>query len=300
MSVKPTIDVESVSEAVLPTLSKSVSHSFQAQWSESLKSEIREVECNLQIYGLNIDHLNSKPDVRSFFEDTLKIPKDKLDSIFIESVKKLPAPKDPENKKRSVIVRLGHPSDRFVCYAYAKNLPRGITLDMSVPRRYSKKFAEFKDKAWKIRVSQENVITRIEFNGPILTLKVKNKDSDGQKFSWTIHEEFTPKMVTHPPAPPSRSPEVGPGLTPTPPLDTSVISRTVLFSKISSDLKDAALRSEFSQIFSQAHGELISEIRLVNMSTISVLCSDRKAAQTIEKEFKSFKFQKSVMSVKLL
>ena len=303
VSAPPPIDIESVTKAVMPELSKSVSHTFEAQWAESLKSEIREVECNLLIYGLNIDHLSSKPDVVKFFEETLKIPKDKLDSIRIESVRKLPSPKDPANKKRSVMVRLGHPSDRFICYASAKNLPRGISLDMSVPKRYSKKFVEFKDTAWKIRVSQENVSTRIDFNGPILTLKVKKKDVEGQKFSWTIYEEFMPRMVVNPPAanpPPARNPVDGPGFTPTPPLDTSVISRTVLFSKIVSNLTDTALRTEFSQLFNEAHGHLISEIRLVNTTTISVLCADLRAAQTIEKEYKSVKFQKSIMSVKLL
>ena len=297
-----TIDIESIKDAVLPTLSKSVSHNFEAQWSESLKSEIREVECNLQIYGLNIEHLTSKEEVKAFFEETLKVPKDQLSSIHIESVRKNPAPKDPNNKKRSVTVRLGHPSDRFVCYANAKNLPRGITLDMSVPRRYSKKFAEFKDKAWKIRVSQENMSTRIDFNGPILTLRVKKKDKDGQKFGWIIHEEFTPKMVMNPPtsSPPLRKSSDGPGLTPTPPIDMSAISHTVLFSKIASDLDDQALRSAFSQVFSESQGNLIKDIRLVNKSTIAVLCTDLQAAQTIERDFKAFSFQKSVMSVKLL
>ena len=112
-----------------------------------------------------------------------------------------------------------------------------------------------------------------------------------------------PRMVVNPPAanlPPARNPVDGPGFTPTPPLDTSVISRTVLFSKIVSNLTDTALRTEFSQLFNEAHGHLISEIRLVNTTTISVLCADLRAAQTIEKEYKSVKFQKSIMSVKLL
>ena len=109
-------------------------------------------------------------------------------------------------------------------------------------------------------------------------------------------------MVMNPPtsSPPLRKSSDGPGLTPTPPIDMSAISHTVLFSKIASDLDDQALRSAFSQVFSESQGNLIKDIRLVNKSTIAVLCTDLQAAQTIERDFKAFSFQKSVMSVKLL
>ena len=285
------IDLDSITESILPEVNKSVSKVFEAQWVETLKQEIREAQSDLFIRGLEPGKIANKTDAKTFFSEKMKLS---CDDINIVSVRPL---KNPKNKKESVIVKFSHVSEQNLCFKSSHNLPIGMSVDQSVPKKYQQRYNVFKETAWKLRTTQ-GVMTRIGFEGHKLTLKIKKKDTDTLKYDWTIFEEYSPKFVVSPPSPPKPAPSRGPvGTIPTPPLNAQALEGFLIFSKIESDLKDIDLETEFHKIFTEECKKKIVEIRAVNQHTFSVKCKDRNAASNIQKDYNDFKFEKGSLQV---
>ena len=276
--------LQRLKETLLPDIEKSMSKTLDSQWKETLRNEIMLSEANLIIHGLEKDSLSNGSDFLNFCKQSLKLDDASTSKISVLSVSSaIAAPS--KGKKPSFFVKLGHFSERNLCLKNAHNLPKGISMDRSVPKRYMQKYKDLKTKAWKIRISQ-GLQTRIDFEGHILCLKVKKRDEGNIKYGWTIHDEFSPSLSS---VPPKHTTKIQTGLTPTPPLSTANLSKTIIFSNIVSNLgKDELMRS-FEKLFNNRDD--LEEIRMANNTTFVVTCKREEVAKRIKSHFQDFEFQ---------
>ena len=221
----PPPSVESIVEQCLPDVRKIVSENMDTNWKIFLTEEIKKTESCLIVKGMTYPSNQSLKDAfLSFCSDSLKMSKSDIESLSIKQIN------STKNTAKSFVlfVTLENVSQRNLCLKHSKNLAQRISLDKQVPKQYLKKYSEMQTTAWKLR-SVHQVITRVDFNGPILTLRYKSRDSDLGQFSFTIHEEYTPK-----PEPPKQNPAFtpAPGLLPTTTVQSSCVG-------IMSDLKCA-------------------------------------------------------------
>lgn len=292
----PTVNIEAVRDAILPDLSKSISQSVHVQWTECLKQEIAMVESSLIIHGLQ-SQISCKKDALSFFEEKLKISTDDIQKLNIMSVQSLGNPKNSGNEssvKTSCIVKLGSYTERNICLKNAYNLPKAMSIDRIVPKRYLPKFKQLKATAWQLRMAQ-NLMTRIEFHGHSLCLKIKRKDDGELKYSWIIHEEYSPKLDSIKPTPPGKALSSAEGTIPTPPVSKDILSETVIFSNAQSDLPSESLLEEFKKIFSAKQNETINSVKMSNLNTFVVVCSNKDSARKLAIDFKAYKYNNSTL-----
>ena len=66
-----------------------------------------------------------------------------------------------------------------------------------MPKLYVEKYREFKSTAVEINSTQD-VITRIDFEGPMLQLKYRANINQKEKPQWRIYDEFKPKPQAKP------------------------------------------------------------------------------------------------------
>ena len=288
------IDLDKVKNSILPDISKTVSQSMNRQWIEMLKYEIAQVESILIVHGLAIGEMLSVEKATAFLTDKLKLSPDSLKQINIVSVTSL----GKHNNTQSIMIKLSHVTERNICLKNSFNLPKGVTIDRSVPMRYLSKYKDFKSKAWQIRMSQ-NLMTRIEFQEHSLCLRIRKKDDGEVKYGWTIHEEFTPTVNCPVPSKTKSSKPDTSGTMPTPPLSKAELSMSVIFSNIKSDLTGDILLQKVKAMFNSKQTENIACVSMMNPSTFVVKCSAPEHAKKLAKEFINFKFQNSAIKTSI-
>ena len=148
--------------------------------------------------------------------------------------------------------------------------------------------------AWQLRMAQ-NLMTRIEFHGHSLCLKIKRKDDGELKYSWIIHEEYSPKLDSIKPTPPGKALSSAEGTIPTPPVSKDILSETVIFSNAQSDLPSESLLEEFKKIFSAKQNETINSVKMSNLNTFVVVCSNKDSARKLAIDFKAYKYNNSTL-----
>ena len=78
----------------------------------------------------------------------------------------------------------------------AFKLPRGISLERCMPRRYRTKNREFRRYGWELKQADDSIVTRTIFKGHKLVLEMKQKDEEGKKYDWTIAKEYYPEPIS--------------------------------------------------------------------------------------------------------
>ena len=271
-------------ESLLPDLEKSLSKNIDLQWKETLRNEILTAETDLILNGIESEKMKNGSDFLSFCKQSLKLDDVSLAKINVLSVNPM-VRANQKDKKPSILIKLAHFSERNICLKNSFNLPKGSSIDRSVPKRYLQKYKELKTKAWKIRTSQ-SLKTRIDFEGHMLCLKVRKRDEGTIKYGWTIHEEFSPSPSS---VPPKYTSKVQPGLTPTPPLSLEKLSKTIIFTNIVSSLKKDDLFVCFEKLFDKK--DEIERIHMVNENTFTVECKEAEIAKKLKSKFQDFLFQ---------
>ena len=123
-----------------------------------------------------------------------------------------------------------------------------------------------KKKAWQLRTIHK-VQTRIDFNGPILTLRYKTRDTTETKYSFIIHSEYTPPPQT----PKVKSSVVTPeGLVPSTPLP---ICHVAIMTNIDG-IDPKASPSPLFDLFTPNDKLCIEKISMQNSSTAIIYCKD--------------------------
>ena len=287
------VDIDSVVESVLPEVKKSVTNQINVQWIETLTSEVRSVESTLIFHGVKEGQMKTKSEAKTFLREEMKMTSEHIEEISVMSVSNFGKGKD--GKRMSVVVKLGCLSDRNICLGYSRNLSKEINLQKAVPKRYLKKFKEFNSDAWELR-QVHDLQTRVEFQGHVLCLKVKVKDDEDSKYSWSIHKEYVPQPNLSQTAK-VKVPVHVPGTLPTPPVDKDRHASAIIFCNLKSDKSGDELISDFMMVLSAEQQDLVENIRLTNPTTLTVLCRTPSDAKKLAETAKSLKFEKSDVKI---
>ena len=260
---------------------------YESQWLGMVEDEIRRHEAGLVISGYNFQQINTQQ-VRVFLRDNLGLGA-RADTIVIRSVTVLSRGKGP-NPRISVLVMLGSIAERNECIKQSFNLARGVTLDKYVPKRYEAQYRAFKEQAWKLRESM-NVNTWIGFENHSLVLKQKEKDIEGKKFSWTIFDQWTPKVTDPPPTQKKNGSKGSVIAAESKALNKDATSKMIFFSG-HKNLDNVAefehkLKSEF---LGQEDGGLIEKVTAARRGTFVLHFRDKNAVTAFKSKYSGQEF----------
>ena len=190
-------DTQSVVEAILPLVTEALSDlingqtaevkAYNAQAKATLVNEIKSYEKDLMLYGFKEEN-----DVELYVDIKTRI----FENIFDLCIDDFRAMKiGIARGDRPVPIRLTFQSveDKNNVLGNAFKLPRGISIEKCMPRRYRNKNREFRRYGWELKQADETLITRTVFKGHRLVLEMKQKDEEGKKYDWTIAKEYYPE-----------------------------------------------------------------------------------------------------------
>ena len=271
----PPPSIDAIKEVLLPDIRSQMTKEFDGQWKHYLVGQISQVQNCLVINGVENAKSRAENFFSSFCENDLKMTKEDYDRLEIKDVRVTRA---KENTKSSIFVSLGSVFQRNICLKHAKNLPNMVSMDKQIPKPYMQKYKEFKNIAWKLRCVH-NVATRIDFDGPTLTLrhrKQKEKEDD-KEFAFTIHKEYVPPMqppVTKAAYTPKDGEIASP---PLPPVDGTV--------GIMTNIQGADIE-EIMNLFNMEEKLQISEATVVNKKSAVFRFESKKSCELLIKNAK--------------
>ena len=265
----PPVNIEEIRESIVPGISSNLMTGLDTQWRLFLTEEIKKTECCLIVKGLEEDKL-TREGFTDFCEKGLKMPEADFQKLDIYNIS---GSRGGKSESSILFVTLGSSQQRNSCFKFAKNAPQNVKLDQHVPKNYLKKYREFQNEGWKLRLTN-NFQTRIDFGGANLTLRYKKKDTDEQKFAWTIAKEFCPKAEKPTPRTPFTPLE---GCLPTPPIPD--MDTTVILSNVGRIEKE-----KISEIFAERDQEAIANIEEKRPGIFVLLFSSKeRSAETVKK-----------------
>ena len=277
----PSVDKEALKEELLPALRSEISGQITLQWRMFLIEEIKQHLPGLMMYGIGLKRASKTESIDSFKDfckNTLKMSTESVAKLNVCDIRFMSA---AGSSKPTILVKLGSPQERNDVLRNSWQLQNGQSLDKYVPKRYLTVYKRLKNTAWKLR-KLHNQSTSIDFNGHLLTLKHKNKDVDGKKYSWTIFSEWAPEP-TDSIIPQTTRTSTAEGLTPTPPLklgtdDTMVITGL----KAGEEVTDDGIKSNFLKLLDK-DGEKVDSIRIVG-SMIVVRCKSKHLCTELKRD----------------
>ena len=75
----------------------------------------------------------------------------------------------------------------------AFKLPRALTIEKCMPKRYRPVNKEFRRLGWELKQVDKASVTRTVFKGNKLVLETKQKDEEDIKYDWSIVKEYYPE-----------------------------------------------------------------------------------------------------------
>ena len=166
---------------------KAYNNQAKATYFQSLVNEIKTFEKDMMLYGYKPD---GGPDLAS--EIKMKVFKDIM-GIDIPQVKAEFVGNAIGDKPKAIRVSFMSADARNNVLREGYKLPRGTSVEKSMPRRYRPKNKDFKRFGWELKQVDTSLVTRTVFKGHKLVLEMKQKNEDDTKYDWTIAKEYYPE-----------------------------------------------------------------------------------------------------------
>ena len=158
-----------------------------------------------------------------FMKKDLKISDENLRTITVKKAMRLG--KAEADKIQPVLVTFSHPSERNLVMFHSKNLRNNrISMKKSVPKQYREEFRKFEDQSFKLRNMPDlSYQTQIVFDGHIMLLRYKLRDTPEDKYHFMTYWQYEPPMVIE--SGPSSSLRIPPGTKASPPPSADVVAK---------------------------------------------------------------------------
>ena len=174
----------------------------------------------------------------------------------------------------------------------AKNLwGSKINIEKSVPKNYEEAFKKFKEESFKIRnmpgLEQQ---VQIIFDGHLMLLRTKIKDTLSEKYHYTIHSTFEPPMDTEASIEKS-SLKVPAGTRPSPKLNAELLSKinssTFMSIKgLQEDITDDSLKKNILDYLKDEHRRKVKDIQVSKKGLAVIFCESWETASVISNSYK--------------
>ena len=262
-----------------------------AIWKASLTDKVWEAEHNLLVFNLNASKA-PLDDAKEFLENEMKVNEDTFKKIHLKRASRLG--KGRNENPPPLLMQFSHPSDRNLVLSHSKNLKdKQFRVEKDVPKLYKKAHGEFKEEAWKLR-EHFGYQTNITFNGHLMTLQVKNRNSETDKFHYTIHKEYFPQPCDSPSLQKNSIP-VPAGTLPTPPLNLAAKAKaecSLFISGMKTSLTADLFKTKLDELLSVEHSTKVVEFQLKRPDLAIVYCDTWDSCNSIANTYKEFNGEK--------
>ena len=169
---------------------KAYNEQAKATYFQSLVNEIKSLEKDVMLYGFRSEggtNISSEIEKKVFEEimniNDINIRADKIGTL-------------PSDRPQPLKISFSSVDQRNKVLGQAFRLPRALSIEKCIPRRYRPVNKEFRRLGWELKQVDKTLVTRTVFKGHKLVLEMKQKDEDDVKFDWTIVKEYFPEPIS--------------------------------------------------------------------------------------------------------
>ena len=293
-SLVPIVKNEVVNE--VKTELKGEFKAIDAIWKANLADKVWEAEHNLLVFNCSVSK-TAMDDSKEFLEKEMSIDAETMNKLHLKRATRLG--KGKNNQPPPLLLQFSHPSDRNSVLSHSKNLKgKPFKIEKDVPKMYKKTHSSFKEEAWKLR-EQFGYQTNIVFNGHLMILQIKNRNSDSEKFHYTNYKEYFP-----PPreslSPYKNSLPVPPGTRATPPISPTARTKaeaSIFMSGMKTAITSDLMRTKLDEILSSEHKSFVTDIQLKKPDLAIIFCDTWDNCKTIATTYKEFNGEKVVFKM---
>ena len=263
-----------------------------ASWKLQLAKENKENDSCAIVFGLPVQS-SPQNDAQNFLKNELKMNEESLGKIYLKQTSRLG--KGKGDRPPPLLLSFSHPSDRGLVFSHSKNLKNSkISLEKQILKLYQNEYKHFKNLAHKLRnMPDMNYQTDISFDGHLMQLRYKKRDSGGQKYHYTIHSEYFPpvekasselKSTNHFP----------PGTIATPVISADVLNRansSFFMTGMTTERTEDSFKQLFMEYVNPEDRESITDLKLQRTNTAIIYCRTWAECKKIVEGKKDAKFQ---------
>ena len=294
-----------VKEEVIATVKKDIKDEIlppvQATWNAIQAQKVFEHEHSLLVFGLESPKVPMEATL-DLLKNNLKVTEESMLKISVKKAIKLG--NSEGNKIAPLLITFGHPSERNLVMGHSKNLKgTKISLKKSVPPNYREAFKKFEDQSFKLRnMPGLDYQAQIIFDGHIMLLRTKVKDTTDSKYHYTTYWKFEPPMEpVKPDQKSSIKTPVGTKASPIP--DDSVMSKVnasvyMSVKGMTDDITEDNFKKELLEYLKDEDRNLVIDFKKKRVGLGIIFCRNWEAANTIVSKY-SDKFMNKPVSFTL-
>ena len=198
--------------------------------------------------------------------------------------------KSEGGKIAPLLITFGHPSERNLALNHSKNLKnKKISLKKSVPENYRDEYKKFEDISFRLRNMPDlDYQVQIVFDGHLMLLRTKLKDTTEVKYHYTTYRTFQPPMVTVSDQKSSLKTPKGTKASPTP--DTSTMSKanSSIFMSVkgmTEELTEDTFKREILSYLKEEHRSMIIDFKMKKKGLGIIYCDSWNSAKIIATKY---------------
>ena len=299
-----TQNLQEIKEAIIPLIKdelidtvkeevkKEMMQPLRSTWIAIQKQNVWDHEHALLVF--NYDAANNSPtdSARDLLKNKLKISDENMAKIIIKQAYRLG--RGSNGRVAPLFIKFGHPSERGLVLSHAKNLGNSkISVEKSVPKNYEEAFKKFKEESFKLRnMPGLDLQVQIVFDGHLMHLRTKTKDTDSDKFHYTIHSTFDPPMEPEV-AVEKSSLKIPPGTRPSPKPDSALLAKInasvyMSIKGFQDNVTDDTMKRNVLEYLKEEHREKVNEIQVKKKGLLIMFCDTWENAKLISDSYKKF------------
>ena len=281
-----------VKEEVIETVKKEVKADIlppvKATWNAIQAQKVWEHEHSMLVLGF--DSVKSPMEAAGeLLKDELAISDENLLKISVKKAIKLG--KNDANKVVPFLITFGHPSERNLVLNHSKNLKnKKISLKKSVPDNYRDEFKKFEETSFKLRnMPGLDYQVQIVFDGHMMLLRTKLKDTTDTKYHFTTYKSYEPPMEASSNLKSNIKIPKGSKASPVP--DPSVMSKanSSIFMTVKgmvNDITEDTFKRELMNYLQEEHRPMITDFKLKKKGLAILYCDSWASARVIATSYK--------------
>jgi hypothetical protein len=279
---------EEVSNSVKKDVKADILPPVRATWNAIQAQKVWEHEHSLLVFGF----ASSKSPTEAaldILKTNLKISEENMMKISVKKVIRLG--KGDGNKIPPLLITFGHPSERNLALNHSKHLKgTKVTIKKSVPKNYQDEFKRFDDQSFKLRnMPGLDYQAQIVFDGHLMLLRTKLKDTTENKYHYTTYWTFDPPMETE--TDQKSNIKVPPGTKASPIPTTDVMSKAnasifMSVKDMTEDTTEDNFKTNLLAYLKEEHRPHVTDFKMKKKGLGIIFCNTWESANLIASTYK--------------
>ena len=260
----------------------------RATWNAIQAQKVWEHEHSLLVFGF----ASSKSPTEAaldILKTNLKISEENMMKISVKKVIRLG--KGDGNKIPPLLITFGHPSERNLALNHSKHLKgTKVTIKKSVPKNYQDEFKRFDDQSFKLRnMPGLDYQAQIVFDGHLMLLRTKLKDTTENKYHYTTYWTFDPPMETETDQKSNIKVPPGTKASPTPAADVMSKANASIFMSVKDMTEDTTednFKTNLLAYLKEEHRPHVTDFKMKKKGLGIIFCNTWESANLIASTYK--------------